>query len=77
MSKAELTRGRHLGPIHLLPAVTPSHTIVFLFADLVTIGFVAFVVISQTYLMNDNLGIPEEVQGTITGDMGSGPKSRS
>jgi MFS family permease len=70
MSKPELTGGRHLGPIHLLPGVTPSHTIVFLFADLVTIGFVAFVVISQTYLMNANLGIPEEVQGTITGDMG-------
>lgn len=43
---------------------------VFLFADLITIGFVAFVVISQTYLLNAHLGIPQELQGTITGDMG-------
>jgi len=61
---------RKLGPIHLLPGVNPSHAITFLFTDLITIGFVAFVVISQTYLMNANLGVPENMQGTITGDMG-------
>ena len=66
----ELTGGRKFGPIFLMPGVTPSHTAVFLFADMITIGFVAFVVISQTYLMNAHLGIPEELQGTITGDMG-------
>lgn len=61
---------RKLGPIHLMPGVNPSHAITFLFADLITIGFVAFVVIAQTYLMNTNLGVPENLQGTITGDMG-------
>lgn len=61
---------RKLGPIHLMPGVNPSHAITFLFADLITIGFVAFVVITQTYLMNTNLGVPENMQGTITGDMG-------
>jgi len=33
--------GRRLGPIHLMPGVTPAHTIVFLFAGLVTIGLTA------------------------------------
>lgn len=66
----ELAIGRKLGPIRLMPGVTPAQTLVFLFADLITIGFVAFVVIGQTYLMNVHLGIAEEQQGTITGDMG-------
>ena len=42
----------------------------FLFVDLITIGFVVFVNISQAYLMNAKLGIPESLQGTISGDLG-------
>lgn len=61
---------RRFGPVHLLSGVTPAHVTVFLFADFITIGFVAFVNISQAYLMNAKLGIPEAQQGTISGDLG-------
>jgi hypothetical protein len=59
---------RRFGPVRLLPSVTPTHVAVFLFIDLITIGFIVFVNISQAYLMNTKLAIPESIQGTISGD---------
>lgn len=61
---------RRFGPVRLLPSVTPTHVAVFLFIDLITIGFIVFVNISQAYLMNTKLAIPESIQGTISGDLG-------
>lgn len=61
--------GRRLGPIRLLPGVTPTHALIFLFANFFTIGWLVFVNITQTYLMNTKLGIPEAMQGTLSGDL--------
>lgn len=63
-----LEQTRRFGPVRLLPSVTPTQVAVFLFIDLITIGFVVFVNISQAYLMNTKLAIPESIQGTISGD---------
>lgn len=66
---AAASDGRRLGPIRLLPGVTPAHALVFLFANFLTIGWLVFVNITQTYLMNTKLGISESVQGTLSGDL--------
>ncbi len=65
----ELTSAR-LGPIDLIPGVTRANTLAFLIVDLIVMGVVVFVNVSQVYLMNTKLGIPEAEQGTLTGNLG-------
>ncbi len=59
-----------LGPIYLIPGVTRANALAFLIVDLIVMGVVVFVNVSQVYLMNTKLGIPEAEQGTLTGNLG-------
>jgi len=65
----ELASAR-LGPVHLVSGVTRANALAFLIVDLIVMGVVVFVNVSQVYLMNTKLGIPEAEQGTLTGNLG-------
>ncbi len=56
-----------LGPIELAPGVTRGHLLCFLFASFVTIGLFTYLTLLTPYLLNVNLGLPEEGQGQASG----------
>ena len=55
------------GPIALAPGVSRINAATFMFASFITIGFMIFINIGNTYVLNENLGIPRQEQGGITG----------
>ncbi len=56
-----------LGPLTLAPHVLPRHLWGFLVVAFLSIGLMIFVSVGQTYILNVNLGIPDDQQGGITG----------
>ncbi len=62
--------GARFGPVFLLPGVSRANALAFLLVDMIVMGVVVFVNVSQVYLMNTKLGIPAAEQGTLTGNLG-------
>lgn len=58
-----------LGPLRLAPDVLPRHLWSFFATAFLSIGLMTFIAIGQTYVLNVNLGIPDDRQGGITGDL--------
>ena len=58
---------RKLGPLTLAPGILPRHAWSFLVVAFLSIGLMIFVSVGQTYVLNVNLGIPDDLQGGLTG----------
>ncbi|NTU92215.1 MAG: MFS transporter, partial [Chlorobiaceae bacterium] len=58
-----------IGPIELAPSIEPKHGWSFLTIAFFSISMITFVSIGQAYILNQNLGIPAHLQGTISGDL--------
>jgi MFS family permease len=57
-----------LAGITLAPGYRPAHAVSYLYGAFVTIGLFAFVAYFQPFLLNENLRLPENVQGrTLAG----------
>ena len=56
-----------LGPIWLQPDVTPRNALTFFYASFFTIGMLSFMSFMQPYVINENLQIPADAQGGVTG----------
>ena len=51
------------GGIQLAPGYRPRHALIYLYAAFITVGLFAFVSFFQAWLLNVNLGLPENLQG--------------
>ena len=56
-----------LGPIWLNTGVTRRNALTFLYASFFTIGTVSFMSFMQPYVISENLQIPTNEQGSVTG----------
>jgi MFS family permease len=56
-----------LGPIWLQPDVTSRNALTFFYASFFTIGMLSFMSFMQPYVINENLQIPADAQGGVTG----------
>ncbi|MBK1645966.1 MFS transporter [Thiocapsa imhoffii] len=65
----DLDRTYHIGPIALAPTVLPRHGWSFLVVAFFSIGLMIFISIGQTYILNEHLGVPEAVQGSVSGNL--------
>ncbi len=61
------TDGLRWGPVDLAPGISRLNASAFMFASFITIGFMIFINIGNTYVLNENLGIAKEEQGAVTG----------
>ena len=57
------------GPIRLAPGVLPRHVLAYLFAAFVSIGMFTYLIALTPYILTVNLGLPEEQQGQLSGDL--------
>jgi MFS family permease len=55
------------GPINLSPGISRMNASAFMLASFVTIGFMIFINIGNTFVLIENLGIPKDEQGAATG----------
>lgn len=60
---------RRLGPIKLAPGVLPRHALAYLFAAFISIGLFAYLTTLTPYLLEVNLGLPKNQQGTVSGNL--------
>jgi MFS family permease len=58
-----------IGPVVLAAGVSLLNGYTFLVSAFLSIGLMTFITAGQTYILNAHLGVPESVQGTITGDL--------
>jgi MFS family permease len=58
-----------LGPFYLTPGVTRGNALVFFFAALLSIGLFTFISTIQPYILTEHLGLPDAVQGRISGQL--------
>ncbi|EGV29938.1 major facilitator superfamily MFS_1 [Thiorhodococcus drewsii AZ1] len=65
----DLDRSYRIGPILLAPTILPRHGWTFLVAAFFSIGLMIFISIGQTYILNEHLGVPESIQGAISGNL--------
>ena len=66
-----MTNGRRfLRFIHLTPGVMSSHAWTLLYGAFFTIGLLTFVGVGTPLILNQNLGIPLDEQGDVTGTLG-------
>jgi MFS family permease len=56
-----------LGPIWLQSDVTPRNALTFFYASFFTVGMLSFMSFMQPYVINENLQIPADAQGGVTG----------
>ncbi len=56
-----------LGPIGLQPGITRRNALTYLYASFFTIGIVSFMSFMQPYVLAENLRIPSDQQGGVTG----------
>jgi len=61
------TNGLRWGPLQLAPGISRINLAAFMFASFITIGFMIFINIGNTYVLNENLGIAKAEQGSVTG----------
>ena len=64
-----MSETRRFGPVHLAPGVLPHHAGTFLFAAFLSIALTTFISVIQPYVLRVNLGLPQEIQGQVSGDM--------
>ncbi len=64
------TATRKFGPVVLEPGFSPANAGTYIFAAFVTVGLLAFVSFIMTFLLNANLRIPQDEQGTTLGQLG-------
>ena len=57
------------GPVELSEGVTPVNAWGFMLASFVGIGLLSFFNFGQAYILNEILKIPQEEQGTLTGNL--------
>ena len=65
----EASATHRIGPLILAPSILPRHGWTFLAAAFFSISMITFVSIGQAYILNQHLGIPTHMQGTISGDL--------
>ncbi|MCC5870042.1 MAG: MFS transporter [Gammaproteobacteria bacterium] len=58
-----------LGPFFLSPGVTRGNALVFFFAALLSIGLFTFLNTIQPYILTEHLGLPDAVQGRVSGNL--------
>lgn len=58
-----------IGPVVLAAGISRWNGYTFLLSAFLSIGLMTFITAGQTYILNAHLGVPESVQGTITGDL--------
>ncbi len=58
-----------IGPVELAPSIERRHAWTFFYAAFFSIGFITFLSIGQTYILNVHLNIPVSEQGAISGDL--------
>jgi MFS family permease len=59
-----------LGPIQLAPGIKPVNVATYLFAAFAGITLTTFVSVILPYVLNANLAIPLDEQGSVSGDLG-------
>ena len=64
-----MEQSHSFGPIRLAPGVLPRHVFAYLFAAFVSIGMFTYLIALTPYILNVNLGLPEDQQGQISGDL--------
>jgi len=62
-----MTSSVRFGPVTLMPGISRLNAAAFMLASFVTIGFMIFINIGNTYVLIENLGIPKNEQGSVTG----------
>jgi MFS family permease len=60
-------RNYHIGPIEFAPGISGTNAWTFLYLNFMIMPIVAFLSISQPYVLSEIVGIPPEEQGRITG----------
>ena len=58
---------QRLGPIWLTTGITRRNALTYLYASFFTIGIVSFMSFMQPYVLAENLNIPRDQQGGVTG----------
>lgn len=58
-----------LGPIRLAPGVLRRHVIAYLFAAFVSIGLFTYLATLTPYILDVNLRVPQDNQGTVSGNL--------
>jgi MFS family permease len=59
-----------LGPIELAPGIRPANAATYLFAAFAGITLTTFVSVILPYVLNVNLAVPLDQQGSVSGNMG-------
>jgi len=67
MNKAD--SAKYFGPIELNPGITHLHVITFLLICFLGIPLTSFIGFIQPYVLTEQLQMPENIQGTVTGDL--------
>jgi MFS family permease len=60
---------RRLGPIELVPGITPANAMVFLYSAFIGITLNTFVNFIQPYVLTEQLLVPAAQQGRVSGDL--------
>jgi MFS family permease len=63
------TTGHRFGPVRLAPGVLPRHVACYLWAAFVSIGMFTYASALQPYILNVNIGLPQEQVGTVSGNL--------
>jgi MFS family permease len=58
-----------LGPLELAPGISKTNTLTYLYAAFAGVALTSFVSIIMPYVLNVNIGLPLEEQGTVAGDL--------
>lgn len=58
-----------MGPVVLAPGVTRGHFWSLMYTSFITIGMLAGMNILQSYVLTQHLGLPRDIQGTVTGNL--------
>jgi MFS family permease len=69
MQMSDAHEGVRFGPVRLMPGVKRSHVAAYLWAAFVSIGVFTYATALQPYLLNVNIGVPQAVQGKVSGDL--------
>jgi MFS family permease len=64
-------QGVKVGPLQLAPGVTRFNFWSFMYASFICIGILAGMNIMQPYVLTEILHLPREVQGTVSGNLGT------
>ncbi len=69
MSNTPSPRPARLGPIVLAPGVTRGNALTLFFGSILTSIVSAYLSFAQPYILNEHLHLPQEIQGTVSGNL--------